>query len=80
MLTERCHAAFEQHNRLEEAACALRQADRDQDDTLAIDHDNLARDRYCSSVTFKPDPLEIVNKYVQGPPRLLERVHAKKQS
>ena len=63
LLTERCHAAFEQHNRLEEAACALRQAVRDQDDTLAIDHDNLARDRHCSSVTFKPDPCETVSKY-----------------
>ncbi|XP_026274454.1 tektin-2-like [Frankliniella occidentalis] len=64
MLTERCHAAFEQHNRLEEAACSLRQATRDQDDTLEIDHDNLARDRSCAGITFKPDPTEIVNNIV----------------
>jgi len=62
LLTERCHAAFDEHNRLQEAHCTLGRTIEDQEEAIDLDTENLTQTRHSSNIMYKPDPFEELPK------------------
>ncbi|XP_075225914.1 tektin-2 [Lycorma delicatula] len=59
MLGEKCQAAQEQINRLLDLRFQLNQDLSDKNETLEIDRYNMAIDKNCANISYKPDPLRI---------------------
>lgn len=64
MLTEKCQAAWEQMNRLEEVQFKLKQDLQDKDEALEICQKNLNMDKNCANTSYKPDSLRMPKKWV----------------
>lgn len=65
-LVERCQAAWEKINRLEEVRFKLRLEINDKGEAIDIDQDQLTLDKNCANISFKIDPLRIPKKYVRN--------------
>ncbi|XP_063244489.1 tektin-2 [Bacillus rossius redtenbacheri] len=59
LLTNKCHAAWEQLNRLEEVEFKLQVAVENKERAISLDEENLKLDKNCSGISYKPDPLRI---------------------
>lgn len=59
MLKQRCMAAWEQMNRLNEVKSKLQQDLEDKEDSVQIDTYLLGIDKNCGGISYKPDPLRI---------------------
>lgn len=60
---ERCQAAWEKLNRLDEVRFKLNLDLNDKKEASEIDKDQLSLDRNCANISFKIDPLRIPKKY-----------------
>lgn len=60
---ERCQAAWEKLNKLEEIRFKLNLELNDKTEAIEIDKDQLTLDKNCANISFKTDPLRIVKKY-----------------
>jgi len=61
MLSQKCMAAWEQMNRLEEIKAKIEQDLRDKEETIEIDTGNLGMDKHGASITYKPNALRITS-------------------
>jgi len=59
LLVDRCQAAWEKINRLEEVRFKLQLDINDKMESIAIDKDQLTLDRTCANISYKTDPLRI---------------------
>lgn len=62
ILMDRCQAAWEKLNRLEEVRFKLKLDINDKTESLEIDKDQLTLDKNCANISFKIDPLRIAKK------------------
>jgi tektin-2 len=60
LLVERCQAAWEKLNKLEEVKFKLNLELNDKTEAIEIDKDQLNLDKNCANISFKTDPLRIV--------------------
>ncbi|KAH1011294.1 tektin-2-like [Dendroctonus ponderosae] len=60
MLIERCQAAWEKVNKLNEVRFKLNLDINDKHEAIEIDKDQLTLDKNCANISFKTDPLRIV--------------------
>lgn len=59
LLVERCQAAWEKINRLQEVRFKLQLDINDKSEALEIDKDQLTLDKNCANISYKIDPMRI---------------------
>ncbi|XP_017781142.1 PREDICTED: tektin-B1, partial [Nicrophorus vespilloides] len=59
LLVERCQAAWEKINRLEEVRFKLTLDINDKQESIELDKDQLTLDKNCANISYKIDPLRI---------------------
>ncbi|EEZ99614.1 tektin-2 [Tribolium castaneum] len=64
LLIERCQAAWEKLNKLEEVRFKLNLELNDKTEAIEIDKDQLTLDKNCANISFKTDPLRIVKNSI----------------
>ncbi|KDR14917.1 Tektin-B1 [Zootermopsis nevadensis] len=64
LLASKCHAAWEEQNRLSEVRIKLQLDIGDKKDTLAVDKENCKMTKHCAGTSYKPNPLRIPKRCI----------------